>query len=66
MTGRQFRAARVALGLNQKDLSILIGKGWPKGQAYVSDLETGRRPISGKIEKIVKGLLHDKFNSGAG
>lgn len=54
MTAEQFKKARIALGFDQKQMGIALG--WT-GKQQVSNIETGRRPLSVQTALAVECLL---------
>lgn len=52
MTASELKAARKRLGLNQRDFGLGLGLAAP--QIQVSQLESGLRPISKRLWRIVE------------
>lgn len=54
MTPHEFKAARLALGLNQRQMAEALRVG---GEAVIRSWESGRRPISGPAQVAVEIML---------
>lgn len=53
MTGQDIRTIRQAHGLSQSTLADTLGY----TQQYIALLESGRRPVQGRFEKLLKRML---------
>lgn len=54
MTPEQFKQARQSLGLTQEQMAQALGYG---NKQRVSDLETGKRGITGAIERLTRAYI---------
>ncbi len=55
MTAAEVRAARLALGMTQEQLAVALGFG--PHRSRISEIETGRKPLSNSKALLLKQVL---------
>jgi transcriptional regulator with XRE-family HTH domain len=62
MTAAEVRAARLALGMTQEQLAVALG--FNPHRSRISDIESGRKPLS-KSKALLLGILLDRSRNAS-